>query len=317
MYGEVPELAELPIVRSIECEHDGDFRLSVRFLSNPYGSEIDVLTAEPRGESKGHLFGLNFDGNHSLTAIESVPLSRTWASSSRTGREQEVPSNGDRNRLPDAFPLKRIVSAGFSVSTFFVSDVLPDRKESSLLLREIHPSLGAVGIWAWSLASVAHTIESALPITYVGHSRFGKAALCAGALFGGAESIVAIQSGTGGAAPFSTSVGESVEQLVERFLYWFQPSLQSASMLSFDADSIFAACAPARILLLGAEDDAWADPFGSASLLDRAQEQGWVGADSRSMIRAGGHRVSLEDWDEIFRFLSDSEGDVDSALGSG
>jgi hypothetical protein len=304
LYGEVPELCLLESSGQVICEHSGDFLLHQRFYQNPFGEEIDVLTAEPLGETVGHIVGINFGGNHTLSSIPSIPLARTWTSPWSTKRADELSNEADRNMAPDAFPLERIVRAGFKVSTFYSSDILPDRVASLKSLRQINSTLGAIGFWGWGLASVAHTIEQRLPITFVGHSRFGKAALCAACLFDVASAVVPIQAGTGGTAPMGTLVGETVEQLTERFPHWFHPSLKSAYGLSFDTDSIFAACQPARILILGADEDTWADPEGAARMLDRAQDREWVGLDSRSVIRRGTHRVTLEDWDEIIRFLS-------------
>lgn len=299
LYGHLPKLSQPRL--SIEQETEA---WQIWTASLDFGIDVQVLFVPP--SAGGVVFaGPNFDGNHSLLDDPRVPLSRSWLWEGRTAEGGNLATNADRNRLPDAYPIARLRRSGHGLMTFHLADVTPDNPSLARpILSRFHPNLGCIGLWAWALASVAAGFAQAGRLAYVGHSRLGKAALCAAAMYGGCEWLVSIQSGTGGAAPFRKTIGETVEELTRVFPHWFCPAL-SHRLPPFDQHAILALCAPARVLLLGAREDTWADPEGQLQML-RLAEPAWpAGSRNTCHTRGGDHRVTSEDWDAVLEFVGE------------
>lgn len=299
LYGPIPALATAHPNRLAGGLLEGG-HWSVARLALPFGTDIHVLTASPP-EPRGLIVGPNFYGNAALHEDPDIPLPKG----------PPYPDETDpvaRNAQPHAYPLDKIVAAGYAVATFHAADAVPDRADlAPARLATIAPGLGAIGAWGWASACVAASLADGLPVVFTGHSRMGKAALCAGAMFDLASAVIPIQSGTGGAAPSRTSTGETVEQITLGFPFWFAPAYATFAgdpdQLPFDQHWALALCTPARVLLPNAEEDQWADPDGQAEMLRLAAPAFDHPDRNLAHIRAGDHRVTLADWDVILSWL--------------
>lgn len=304
LYGPLPSLTRFP-VRDRMSLGDG---LELAVLDLPHGGQADAFTVRPSRPPRAHVFGLSFDGSHSLSFDPRVPVSRGWAGPHRTGRSDGSPSEEDRGMRAGAFPWERLQREGCAFTTVHMSDLCIDDPVLSESVRSFYGGeTGAIGLWGWGLACLAETLSEG-PVVFAGHSRLGKAALCARIVFGRAHAVIPIQAGTGGPAPLRKGVGETLEQMVNAFPHWLSPRLKSVDDLTFETHWLLGLCAPAHLLLLGAEDDQWADPHGAGEMLKLAAGRFPEGAVLRSSIRPGGHEVLPEDWDVILEFLGETLG---------
>lgn len=230
----------------------------------------------------------------------------------------------------DPFPVDQILSRGFAVLHICYTQVAGDDDDfvsgcAPVAGARGENSAGKLAIWAWA-AMRALDFAQSLPqldlsrAAVIGHSRLGKAALLAGACDTRFALVIANNSGCGGAAPYRGKQGETLRDITGRFPYWFCPSFARYAgreqELPFDQHQLVAACAPRRVLVGSALDDAWADPqaeFLSCVLADGVYRQlGLVGlvAPGRLPVpgdvwqdglvgyhlRAGEHALKPEDW---------------------
>jgi hypothetical protein len=132
---------------------------------------------------------------------------------------------------------------------------------------------GALMAWAWGVHRVIDVLESvpevdSKKIIVTGHSRYGKAALVAGAFDERIALTVPSHSGCGGAAPYRFIYGKS-EQLhnVVGFTHWFHPDFKQfvgkVNRLPVDQHELIALVAPRAVLLTEGTQDAWTNPEGS------------------------------------------------------
>lgn len=170
---------------------------------------------------------------------------------------------------------------------------------------------GALAVWAWGLAHAARalrSLEPALPITVVGHSRGGKAALLAALGEPSIDAVVSHNSGCGGAASLQI-LGEGSESLagmVQQFPHWFTPEAPKpevqAALRACDAASVLRALAPRGLCLLQASDDLWANPLGTRATFE-ALQPAWATAPAALQWheRLGGHAMTALDWQRAAR----------------
>ena len=229
------------------------------------------------------------------------------------------------------FPLQLIMEKKVAVARIRYSEVTMDNGDfndgvAPLLSDRNDPcSAGKLAIWAYAASLVGNYFVEKGFVTkdklYVtGHSRLGKTALLAAALydvFAGAHSNC---SGCCGAAISREKTGETVENIVNKFPYWFAPCFAKyagcENSMPFDQHYLMALIAPKKISVLTAKEDAWADAEAQYLCTEATspiyEKMGLIGLDRSSgllqtgdestkgniviRMREGRHRFFPEDW---------------------
>ena len=130
---------------------------------------------------------------------------------------------------------------------------------------------GAIGAWAWGASRILDYLQSdpdvdGARVALFGHSRLGKTALWASALDPRIAAVFASCPGEMGAALSRRDWGETVDDMVQNFPYWFARSFEKWAgrwnEMPVDAHTLIALSAPRPVFVTGGTDDQWADPVG-------------------------------------------------------
>lgn len=233
-------------------------------------------------------------------------------------------------------PLEMIIQAGFAIAVVNSTQVVPDSSDAGLAtLDRLAPGMvasddqwGAIGAWGWVFSRMVDVLgaeerfDEERLIAY-GHSRYGKAALVAGAFDERIAGVIAHQSGTGGASLNRQKVGESVGSITKSYPHWFAPRYASFAgkeeQLTYDQHHLIALVAPRPVLLGNARRDVWSDPNGGFKAAQGAEpvyalyEAGPITLDRLDgfqpsqplsfWMRPGTHGVVEEDWPAFLEFL--------------
>jgi endo-1,4-beta-xylanase len=168
---------------------------------------------------------------------------------------------------------------------------------------------GALMAWAWGMHRVIDALEQddridTGKIVVTGHSRYGKAALVAGAFDERIALTVPSHSGCAGSAPFRFIYGnsEQLQNIVGFAPHWFRPDFNrfvgKVDELPLDQHMLKALVAPRALLATEGTEDAWTNPEGSQlTNLAAAEVYRFLGAGDRLSIRFRpvGHVPSNED----------------------
>ena len=200
---------------------------------------------------------------------------------------------------------------------------------------------GKLLIWGRCMSYIRTYLEQRggfdLPNTvFAGCSRFGKTALAGGLFDERIRHVASVCSGTAGTAILRGKVGETVENIAKYAPFWFCDKFDAYSGreddLPFDAHFIVAAFAPRNLIITGALEDFWCDPYwellacvagspahellGMPGFLYEGPHpvpgyrypvpgdffhEGNIGY----AMRAGGHGFFPEDWQRIVEFVSE------------
>jgi len=240
--------------------------------------------------------------------------------------------------------IEHAVERGYAVAVMFPHEICPDIREGDeAFLKGIHrgymkqgqtrPGLhewAAIAAWAWGLhRGVDYLVQDkqidSNRIIVVGHSRFGKTALLAGALDERIAVVIPSQAGCGGTAPSRTQVGETVERINGAFPHWFNDTFKQfndkVGRLPFDQHCLMALVAPRPLLLTNATEDEWANPRGQFDMLVAAapvyellgvkdafsskefpKENILIDSRLGYFIRPGKHSVTTDDWNAWMDF---------------
>lgn len=240
-----------------------------------------------------------------------------------------------RLRIKSA-PIEALLARGYAVAAVYPSDIVPDQKRAGIdaldqLARkraDTDTRWGAIAAWAWVYSRMADVLETDPRIDRrgmiaLGHSRYGKAALVAGAFDPRIAAVVSNQSGEGGAALSRGKKGETVARVTRVYPHWFSSRFDNYAgrehELPVDQHLLIALIAPRPVFLGNAKRDVWADPNGmyrAAMGADEVYELlGGVGLDQDGMLdfnpradiayhfRSGAHGVADRDWRAILAFL--------------
>lgn len=232
-------------------------------------------------------------------------------------------------------PMEMILQDGYAFATIFPSEYVPDSPDAGLAaLKNLSPDYeneetrwGAIAAWAWGYSRMIDTLEQDprfknIWIPY-GHSRYGKAALVAGAFDPRVSAVIAHQSGTGGASLNRRKKGETVKEITDTFPHWFSKTYAASAgkeaKMTSDQHALLALNAPNPIFLGNARRDVWSDPNGAFRAAQGAspayniyKKQGLKqdglkpyhpDADISFYIRPGTHGVVKEDWPAFLEFL--------------
>lgn len=352
LYGVVPATAGAATVSWQQLEEGpsphGGLRRQLRLtISAPSGPDtnLTLLVNLPDSAEPGAtpvFVGMNFPGNHATTTDPAV-LDLT----------DPDPAWGDRlHPRADTGPAARgsqtgrwdhtaIVGRGWASVTLCYLQVGPDTPE--IFAGGPHRTLGgdcdreptewgAIGIWAWTLSRVLDAlaagmvpeIDATRAIVH-GHSRLGKTAIWSGVTDRRWAAVISNNSGAGGAA-LSRNRGETPQDLLARFPYWFAPRFaetaavwqqihDGAPQQVPDQPDLLALVAPRPLYVASASEDDWADPEGEFLAWQQASaawphgteataggfpSPGTVLAPSAAPLgyhlRDGGHDVTSYDW---------------------
>ena len=229
------------------------------------------------------------------------------------------------------FPLEVIMEKKVAVARIRYIEVASDNDDfetgvSPLLSDRSDPhSAGKLSIWAYAadllgnyLLEKGYAKKGSLYVT--GHSRLGKSALLAAALYDIFDGVHSNCSGCCGAAISQEKNGETVTKIVNKFPYWFAPGFSGyagrENEIPFDQHYLLALIAPKKLSIVTAEDDVWADceaQYLAAEAVSPIYESmGLIGLDRTGgllktgddsiggnvvlRMRAGRHRFFPEDW---------------------
>jgi hypothetical protein len=278
---------------------------------------------------------MNFSGNSTLVDDTNVPLITAWMPSKLPGVVDNHATEAGRGRESATWALEQSIDRGYAVATYFCGDVEMDRTNAEGGVRElIHAprapdDWGTIAAWAWGMQRAVDYLRhdrdiDRKRIALVGHSRFGKATILAGAFDDRVALIVPLQAGCGGTAPSRSTIGESVKQINTRFPHWFCGEFKEfndqTNRLPFDQNCLIAICAPRPVLLGGAVEDTWTNPSGAFAMLQAASGAyrltGAEGLAASTMpgtnqlidsnlgyfIRPGKHSMTRQDWKYFLDF---------------
>jgi hypothetical protein len=298
--------------------------------------ETHLLMVIPNQRAKAApvFLGMNFSGNHTLVADTHVPLTTSWMPRGRFVTNNHALETG-RGTQTNVWELEQSISRGYAVATYYCGDVEPDFTNATGGVREtIHrpaapDDWGTIAAWAWGMQRAVDYLVTdpdvdPRHIALVGHSRFGKATILAGAFDDRVALVVPLQAGCGGTAPSRGTVGESVQRINTSFPHWFCDEFKKFNTqpdrLPFDQNGLIALCAPRPVLLGAAVEDTWANPAGAFDMLKSAGKvYRFIGAEGLSaqtmpetnhlvesnlgfFIRPGKHSMTKLDWQYFLDF---------------
>jgi len=317
--------------------------VTVELLGRSNGPRMELLLYLPNRGPGPHpvFFGMNFNGNQSVTMETDVAIATGWMRSTSDGRvvnhrATEKSRGGEASR----WPLEKIIRSGYGVATVYYGDLYPDHVAGvadSILpyfyeRGQVAPKAdewGAIGAWAWGMSRALDALMripgvDGRKVILHGHSRIGKAALWAGAQDERFAIVIANESGEGGAALARRDFGETVERINTAFPHWFAGNFKQynrkVETLPVDQHELIALIAPRPVYVASAAGDQWADPRGEflgAQGADPVYRRlGTSGLRATTMpglhepvrstigyhIRAGKHDVTDYDWDQFINF---------------
>jgi hypothetical protein len=210
--------------------------------------------------------------------------------------------------------LRIFTDRGYGVAEFDFQEAARDNKDKARTagvyqLYGESIDCGALMAWAWGIQRVIDAIETdkridPAKIVVTGHSRYGKAALLAGAFDERIALTVPSHSGCAGAAPYRFIYGKSeqIQNITGFAPYWFRPDFQQfvgkVDRLPIDQHLLRALVAPRALLTTEGTQDAWTNPQGSQlTYLAARRVYEFLGAADRLSIRYRpvGHIPSNED----------------------
>ena len=316
-------------------------RKQVRLVleNNGVARHIDVLMYLP-ANAPGHVpafLGLNFQGNHTISADPAIRLPDTWVEPKpAAGLTNNRATDKMRGFEASLWQVEKIIARGYGVVTAYRGDIFPDHPNGlaesviPLFQKELAPGdWNALGAWAWALSRLYEYLERGRDVdvrrlVLIGHSRLGKAALWAGAQDERFGIVISNNSGEGGAALARRCFGETTKRVNTSFPQWFcgnfkQYSDKEASM-PVDAHELLSLIAPRPLYVASAADDLWADPKGEflsakiagevyallgkkgVGVAEQPPVNTPVGEDVAYHIRTGKHDVTAYDWDQYLNF---------------
>ncbi len=217
---------------------------------------------------------------------------------------------------------------GYLLCRFHREDLAPDDRTNSDNRKEgrkagvypLYPEYdwAALAVWGWAHGVVLDALDQLGladmgKVVATGHSRGGKAALCAGIYDERIRITAPNSSGTGGTGSLRYfEEGQKPQTIgvhVGKNEHWFHPRYfdfaGKADRLPFDSHFARALIAPRALVNCHARQDYWANPYGT-ELTHRAAMLvfEWLGAGDRIALhwREGEHAQNDEDWAALLDF---------------
>lgn len=244
-----------------------------------------------------------------------------------------------RDANPDRYqPTEEIIDNGFAVLTVCYEDVTSDDGDFTNGIagnlftdgKRNEADSGKIAMWAWAasrLLDYAETLSDRLDLeksVVCGHSRLGKTALVAAMFDERFKFSYSNDSGCSGAALARGTTGETVEDICNRFPFWFCENYKkyanNESEMPFDQHYLIASIAPRYVLIGSAKEDAWAhpqseqlacvaassafkNPFDCENRFAETGDEFFKG-DLGYHMRKGTHYFSREDWQKLIKFVN-------------
>ena len=221
----------------------------------------------------------------------------------------------------DTVAARHAVQRGYLLCKFQRNEVALDRannREGGVFPLYPEHDWGTIAAWAWAHGVVIDALDrlelaDMSRIVVTGHSRGGKAALCAGIYDERVAITAPNSSGTGGTGSLRYfEKGQRPQRLIlhkRQFPHWWVGRHfefdGKEDRLPFDAHTAKALVAPRALLNAHARQDYWANPYGT-ELTARAADVvfEWLGAKGKQGLhwRDGGHAQGEEDWLALLDF---------------
>ncbi|MCE5331382.1 MAG: acetylxylan esterase [Bacteroidales bacterium] len=254
--------------------------------------------------------------------------------------QQMLQSLGDLDKFSGNTEM--LLENGYGLINFDPTSVEPDTPDGyTNSIRKIYAKpgqdkpgdgeWGAIGAWAWAMSRVMDYIETdteieSKKVCLTGYSRFGKAAMWAGAQDERFAIVFSGQSGCCGATLVRRQYGETVEKVNKAFPHWFCANFKKYSTrvndLPVDWHMLDALIAPRPLYIETAQEEYWGDPRGSflaGKYADPVYElYGKTGLGAEEMppvespmgetigfhMRKGGHMLGYTDydWEQFLKF---------------
>lgn len=285
--------------------------------------------------------GLNFAGNHTLSADPALILNTNWMRPRKdSGIVDNRATEAARGKSSSRWAIETILRRGYALASVYYGDIDPDFHDG--FHNGVHvlfdneadnerpaDAWGSIGAWSWGLSRVMDYLETDSDIDHarvavLGHSRLGKTSLWAGAQDQRFAMVISNNSGCGGAALSKRAFGETVGVINESFPHWFCGNFKQyngkESSLPVDQHLLLALIAPRPVYVASAQEDRWADPRGEFLALKRADPvYALVAGDTLAAdrmpvvnvpvigrmsyhIRSGRHNVTDFDWDMYLKW---------------
>ncbi len=224
---------------------------------------------------------------------------------------------------PEEFdPGLEAVRRGYLLCRFHRTDLASDTQKDGRAggVYPLYPQydFAALAVWGWGHGVVLNALNQLGlvdmdKVAATGHSRGGKAALCAGLIDKRVTLTAPNSSGTGGTGSLRYFEAGQRPQVIGHHIgrneHWFGPRhfqfTGKEDRLPFDAHFAKALIAPRALVNCHARQDYWANPYGT-ELTHRAAKVvfDWLGAGDRIGLhwRDGGHAQNQEDWAALLDF---------------
>lgn len=240
------------------------------------------------------------------------------------------------NRHEYATESDDLIKRGYVIAMFNYEQLAPDENITDTPIYRMFGDrdVKAIGLWAFCMSRLIDyldTTDYTVPNGYIatGHSRNGKAALCAGIFDERIAITVPNNSGCGGCGCFrflgdrdgmtqDAARSETLQRITTAFPYWFSDNLKQFydktppadgaalnNRLPFDLHLNKALIAPRKLLHLEAYGDVWANTYGSKLTFDAAKkifELYGKGEHIQMEYREGGHGFTEPDWLRLLEF---------------
>lgn len=215
--------------------------------------------------------------------------------------------------------LQNLLEHDCAVAMFNRTEIAPDlpqnadqNRDATLYRAYSNLDFGAISAWAWGYARCVDAIATIsefanVPIAFSGHSRGGKAALLAGATDTRAAYVHANNAGVLGSASTHEvgEGGETWQALVKAYPHWVSAKLRTFAVndfsLPFDQDALLGAISPRNLLITQAADDVWANPHGTALLIEKLRPR--FAGKLKLIGREGDHPMLDADWRALRDFI--------------
>ncbi|MCB1120903.1 MAG: hypothetical protein KJT03_05105 [Verrucomicrobiae bacterium] len=222
----------------------------------------------------------------------------------------------------DFDPGRIAVERGYLLCRFhredLASDVRGSGREAGIYPLYPEYDWAALAVWGWAHGVMLDALNQLGlvdmdKVVATGHSRGGKAALCAGILDERITLTAPNSSGTGGTGSYryfeEGQRPQTITEHIGKYNRWFHPRyLEFAGKeerMPFDSHFARALIAPRAFLNCHARQDYWANPYGT-ELTHRATMVvfNWLGAEDKIGLhwREGDHAQNEEDWNALYDF---------------
>ena len=214
-------------------------------------------------------------------------------------------------KAPSAKSFATFTKRGIAVAQFSLTDAAPDNKRTGGVYKLYGDKIdcGNLMAWGWGFHRVLDALEGVKEIDakkaiVTGHSRYGKAALVAGAFDERIALTVPSHSGAGGSAPYRLiyAKNEELKNISGAFPNWSHPDFKQfnykVARLPVDQHLLMALVAPRALLQPEGTQDTWTNPEGVQQTFAAAKQvYEFLGAADRINIRYRpvGHIPSNDD----------------------